>query len=169
MQRPMLINGDIDLRLVSEPDESRANILSKLVLPAFKYTTVNHNPGGGIGAVDFGKPRTEAFEPKAEHKGLDNKLLEKLGKHEEWVFAGNYRQMPGNLWLPVRGFIYATLMEWEPDEMGADDLPGCNLAFKEVTHVELILDGKELFYWDFWEREMRPDPTDGERKRALGL
>ncbi len=169
MQRPLLINGDIDLRLVSSPDDSRANILTKLFLPSFKLLTVNHNPGGGVGAMDVVKPRTEAFEPKAEVKGIDETLTDKIGQHEEWVFAGNYRKMPGNIWLPIRGFITATLTEWEPDEQGADDLQGCNHAFKEVSHYEVILDGKRVLYWDFWEREMYPDPSNGQRNRSLGI
>ncbi|MDN3719417.1 phage major tail tube protein [Roseibium salinum] len=52
------------------------------------------------------------------------------------------------------------MVEWEPDESDPEDFQGCNHALKEVTHFELILDGEELYYIDFWERIMRRNGED---------
>ena len=169
MQQPLFINDKIDLRRKDDPDKSRVNILTKLYMPGIKYTTASHNPGGGVGAVEFVKPRIEAPEPKAELKGLDTDLMGLLGQPIAWTFASSFRKLPENKWVSCRGEIHGALTEWEPDEMSAEDLMGCNLVWKEVTRLEVTLDGKELLYWDWWEGELRPDPNASLSRRALGI
>lgn len=168
MQQPLFLSGEIDLRRKDAPDVSRANIITKLFIPGLSYFSVNHNPGGGIGAVDFNLPRIEALEPKAEFKGDDHELRALVGQHTTWTFAASMRKLPKNEWVAYRGEIEGSISQWEPDEMGAEEFKGFNLTFKEVTRLVVTADNQELLYWDWFEREMRPDPQFAAARRALG-
>lgn len=161
----------VDLRRAQETGSSRANTISKLALPAITFATAAHNPGGGVGEVNFVMPRIEAPEPKFEIKGIDRDAFRGLGRTERWAFAGAYRdRMNGNKLVAGRGIIEGAIAGWEPDESDPAEFQGCNHTFQEVTHYELLLDDKELFYWDWFERVIRTDGVDyfADVRRALG-
>ncbi|WP_068315781.1 phage major tail tube protein [Polycladidibacter hongkongensis] len=169
MQQPLNIVGDIDLRRKDAPEISRANILTKLHIPSPKFKTVSHAPGGGRGSVDFIMPRLEALEPKAEIKGEDPDLRKMFGEPTAWTFAASMRVFPENRWVSYRGEIYGAIAEFEGDEMTGEELAGFNLVFKEVSRLVVQRDDEELFYWDYWERELRPSSMAQASKRALGI
>ncbi len=168
MQQPLYLVGEIDLRRKDAPETSRAIIINKMFIPGIKYLTVSHNPGGGVGAIDAILPRIEALEPKAEIKGEDKDLRSVMGQPVHWTFAVSMRDMKANKWLKYRGEIVGAIAEWEPDEMSAEEFKGFNLVWKEVSHLEVTMENEELLYYDFWERELRPDPQFAAAKRALG-
>lgn len=150
----------VDVRRAETPGTSRVNSISKLTIPPVKFATAGHNPGGGVMAMDFTLPRIEALEPKFMVKGLDTDVFGGFGTRDRWVFAGAYTDKRTG--LPVRGraIIEGAVTQWEPDESDPADFQGCNHALTEVSHFELTIDGKELFYVDFWERILRRNGVD---------
>jgi phage tail tube protein FII len=150
----------VDVRRAETPGTSRVHTIAKLTIPPIKFATAGHNPGGGVIAVDFTLPRIEALEPKFMCKGLDTDVFGGLGARDRWVFAGAYTDKRTGLPVPGRAIIEGAVTQWEPDESDPVDFQGCNHALTEVTHFELTLDGKELFYIDFWERRLRRDGVD---------
>lgn len=169
-QQPLYLLTAVDLRRTSRPGISRANTAASLVIPALKFMTANHNPGGGVGEVEFTLPRIEALEPKFDGKGLDADLFSGMGRVDKWTFAGAYRDKKTNRAIKARGFIEGAIAEWEPDESDPSDFQGCSHMFKEVTHFEFILDDRELIYFDFYERLLRVDGVDefAADRQALG-
>jgi len=160
----------VDARRVDEPNDSRANLISKLTIPGLTFVTASHSPGGGVMGVDFTMPRIEAPEPAFGSKGVDTSVFKGMGARSRWVFAGSYRDKMKKRDVPGRAIIEGAISAWEPDESDPSDFQGCNHVFKEVVHYEFHLDGKELFYVDFWERVLRVDGKDlwESTRNALG-
>ncbi|NMG39795.1 hypothetical protein GRZ55_11125 [Chelativorans sp. ZYF759] len=168
--QPLYMLTAVDVRRANEPDSSRATTISKLTIPAIKFMTASHNPGGGVMAVDFTLPRVEPIEPAMEIKGFDTDIFRGLGMPERWTFAGAVRDKKTGIAVPARAIIEGSITEWEPDEASPEEFVGCTHALKEVTHFEFSLNGQELFYIDFWERIMRRNGEDlfAADRRALG-
>lgn len=170
--QPLYLLTAVDVRRAEHAGSSRANIVSKLTIPAIKFMNANHNPGGGVMGVDFTLPRIEPVEPAMEVKGFDTEIFSGLGTVDKWVFAGSVLQRGpgGGRAKAARAIIEGAITEWEPDEASPEEFAGCSHAFKEVTHYEFHLDGEELWYVDFWERVIRRRGIDlfAEHRLALG-
>lgn len=160
----------VDVRRSEEAGSGRPLSIASLAMPPIRLLNASHNPGGGVGSVNFVLPRIEAPEPAFASKGIDADIFRGFGETLSWTFAGAYRNKRTNLTVPARAIITGAISAWEPDESSPEEMQGCNHIFQEVTHYEFILDGKELWYWDFWERELRRDGVSlfAADKRALG-
>lgn len=160
----------VDVRRAGEAGSGRPNVVAKLTIPPIKFMTANHNPGGGVGSVDWTLPRIEPPEPKFEIKGLDTDIFKGFGIRDRWVFSSAWRDHKAGKTISGRCTIEGSIAEWEPDEASPEEYQGCTHTFKEVTHYAFKLDGKELWYWDFFERELRANGKDHfkEIRRALG-
>jgi len=167
---PLYLLTAVDVRRAEQTATSRATTISKMVIPPIKLMTANHNPGGGVMSVDFSMPRTEPIEPAMEIKGFDIDIFRGYGVTDRWAFAAALRNKRTNADVPFRAVIEGAITEWEPDEASPEEFVGCNHVFKEVTHYEIVLDGKELWYIDFWERIMRRNGQDlfAGVRQALG-
>lgn len=163
----------VDVRRALETGTSRATTIAKLAMPGLKFVGSEHSPGGGVLAVNFAQPRLEAIEPKFEVKGLDLDVFRGLGKPDRWIFAGAYREKKpgGGGVVGARAVIEGAISSWEPDESDPAEFQGCNHTFTEVTHYEFVLDGRELFYIDFFENVLRVNGVDmfADERRALGI
>ncbi|MBO9125450.1 MULTISPECIES: phage major tail tube protein [unclassified Rhizobium] len=171
-QLPLYLLSAVDVRRVSAPDTVRGITIASLTLPGITFATGEHNPGGGVMAVNFSLPRIEAPEPAFSAKGIDTNIFTGLGETDRWVFAGSYlRRGPGGgAAVPGRAIIEGVINAWEPDESDPAEFQGCTHTFAEVTHYEFHLDGVELFYIDFWERVLRVGGVDrfASHRSALG-
>lgn len=168
--QPLYLLTAVDVRRATQAGTSRATTISKLTIPAIKIVTSEHNPGGGVMAVNFAQPRIEAVEPAFEVKGFDTDVFGGFGEVDRWVFAGSVRDKKTGKAQPARAVIEGAVTEWEPDEASPTDFVGCNHAIKEVTHYEFWLNGEELWYVDFWERVLRRKGVDlfAADRQALG-
>lgn len=157
--QPLYILEAVDVRRADQPDSSRALTLAKMGIPSIKRLNAEHNPGGGVGKVNFVFPQIEPIEPKFELKGFDTDIIGSLGfaagTQDKWVFAGAVRDKRSGRSIPARAIIQGVIAEWEPDEFSPGEFVGCNHMLHEVTHYEFHLDNQELWYWDFYEREGR--------------
>lgn len=160
----------VDVRRAERAGSSRPIILAKLTMPALKFITASHTPGGSVMGAEFAMPRIEAPEPAFAVKGFDIDAFGGMGTRDRWVFAGSYRNKLTNRAEPGRAIIEGAIVEWEPDESDPEEFKGCNHVIREVTHYELLLNGEEMFYVDLWERVLRTGGTDlfAEDRRALG-
>lgn len=163
----------VDVRRAEEAGTSRATTIAKLTLPAFTFAGAEHSPGGGVMAVKFSQPRLGVVEPKFEVKGLDLDVFRGLGVRDRWVFASAYKeQRPGGgTTVGARAVIEGAVSSWEPDESDPAEFQGCNHVFTDVTHYELTLGDRELFYVDFFERVLRVNGVDlfAAERQALGI
>lgn len=171
-QSPLYLLTAVDVRRATESETSRALTISTLTMPGLTFATGEHNPGGGVGAVNFALPRIEAPEPAFSAKGIDAEIFTGMGEPERWVFAGSYhRRAPGGGGVvPARAIIEGAITAWEPDESDPAELQSSTHTFAEVTHYELTIEGKELFYWDWYERIFRRNGVDlfAKHRTALG-
>lgn len=163
----------VDVRRAEEAGTSRATTITKLALPGLTFAGADHTPGGGVMAVKFAQPRLDAIEPKFEVKGLDLDVFRGLGRPDKWIFAGAYREKKpgGGGTVGARAIIQGAISVWEPDESDPAAFQGCNHTITEVTHYELVLDGVELFYIDFFENVLRVNGVDmfADDRKALGI
>lgn len=158
--QPLYLLTAVDVRRAEQAGSSRATTISKLTVPPIKFMSANHNPGGGVMSVDYTLPRIEPLEPAFMSKGIDTDIFSGLGVRDRWVFAGSYRDKKTNIAVPGRAVIEGAIVEWEPDESDPGEFQGCNHIFREVTHFELLLNGKELWYIDAEERVLRRNGQD---------
>jgi phage tail tube protein FII len=160
--QPLYLLTAVDVRRAEQAGSSRAvsNIISKLTIPAIKFKTADHNPGGGVMGVAFTLPRIEPIEPAMQVKGFDVDIFGDLGQVGKWTFAGALKDKKTGKDTPCRAIIEGAIVEWTPDDGDPEAFLGCNHAFKEVTHYEFSIDGTELWYADFWERVVRLKGTD---------
>ncbi len=152
----------VDVRRTSAPDTLRGITIASITLPPLVFATGEHNPGGGVMAVNFSMPRLEAVEPAFSAKGIDADIFNGMGQADRWVFAGAYQKRGpgGGSTVPGRAIIEGVINGWEPDESDPAEFQGCTHNFAEVTHYEFHLDGQELFYVDVWERILRVGGVD---------
>lgn len=171
-QASLYLLSMVDVRRATQPSTSRAIIIPSLTMPALKLKTAAHDPGGGVGEVNYVMPRIEAPEPAFNAKGIDEEVFTGFGEVDRWTFAGAYskRGPGGSRAVPGRSIIEGAVNGWEPDESDPAEFQGCTHSFAEVTHYEFLLDGKELFYWDSWERVLRMNGVDltAKYRQALG-
>lgn len=159
-QKPLLLLTAVDVRRATQTGTSRATTIATLTIPTVNFVTTEHNPGGGIMAVNFNQPRIEALEPAFSAKGLDPDVFRGMGVKDTWTFAAAYKDKQTGRDLPARGIIEGAISGWEPDESDPAEFQGANHMFREVTHFEFSLDGEELIYFDFWERVARRGGED---------
>jgi P2 family phage contractile tail tube protein len=171
-QSNLYLLTSVDVRRASRPGTSRANIITSLTMPGLVFATAEHNPGGGVIAANFAMPRIEAPEPAFTVKGIDTEAFVGMGETDTFTFAGSYKMRgPGQgRVVPARAVIEGAITSWEPDESDPAEFAGCTHTLAEVTHYELVVDGKELFYVDMWERVLRVDGRDlmAPHRTALG-
>lgn len=169
-QKPLLLLTAVDVRRATDTGTSRATTISTLTIPSVNFVTSEHNPGGGVMAVNFGQPRIEALEPAFSAKGIDTEVFRGMGVSDRWTFAAAYKDKQSGRDLPARGIIEGAVMAWEPDESDPNEFQGCNHMFREVTHFEFSLDGEELIFFDFWTRVARRSGDDlfAGVRQALG-
>lgn len=168
MTQPIMLLA-VDVRRAEKAGSTRANIIEKMTIPAIKFATANHNPGGGVMDVSYVLPRIEAPEPAFAVKGIDTDIFAGMGEVDKWTFAAAYRDKVKGV-VPARGIIEGAIAEWSPDESSPTEFQGCSHIFRQVTHFEFHLAGKELWYIDTEERVLRRNGVDlfAAVRRALG-
>lgn len=167
---PLYMLQAVDIRRAEKAGTARGVIAEKLTIPAIKFVTASHNPGGTVMGVDFALPRIDPIEPAFMVKGVDTDAFDGMGRRDTWVFACAYRNKKTGTTVAARGVIEGAITEWESDESSPEEFQGCNHVIKEVTHFEFHLDGQELAYVDFFERVLRFKGTDhyADVRQALG-
>ena len=106
-------------------------------------------------------PRIEEIECGFGVKGIDEDAIAGMAEADRWILAGSYYKPRSKVAVTGRAVIEGIIQAWEPDDSSASEFQGCTYSFAEVTHYEFVLDGKELWYWDFWER--------GDNPRIMGV
>ncbi|MDO9428456.1 MAG: phage major tail tube protein [Methylobacterium sp.] len=174
-QYPYIMEA-IDVRRATQPDSSRRRIIKTMALPALTRITAELMAGGSIGNINLSYPQIEALEPKFATHGPDLDVLSNFGltpgnEMDRWVFAGSMRIRRSAAPVPARAIIEGVVNSWEPDENTPGELMGCNHTLAEVTHYELIIDGKEYIYFDDDENVARSGGVDwfAGTRRALGI
>jgi len=169
-QQPLLLLEAVDVRRATQVGTSRANTISTLTIPTITFVEAEHNPGGGIMAVNYLQRRIEALEPAFTSKGLDRDVFRGMGKRDAWTFASAYRNKDTGIAVPARGIIEGAVKQWEPDESDPAEFAGCNHMFAEVTHFEFRLGDEEWIYFDAQERVARlmGDDLFADIRKALG-
>ena len=169
--QPLYMLTGVDVRRAEETDTSRVWSIEKVTLAPINFVETDHSPGGGVGDVGWVQPRIEKVECGFAVKGIDVDAFRGMGQRTRWVFAGAYRNKQTGIEVPGRAIIEGAIRTWEPDESSPTEFQGCNYSLAEVTHYEFLLNGKEHWYWDYWERVLRTDGTDhfAPTRLALGV
>ena len=148
----LLLVEEVDVRRLSDPEDSRVCTISKMQLPAIKLKNWEHVAGGSFGAVKYGLPIIEALEPTMSTKGLDAGTMKALGAvlpvGDAWVFVAAVRDIANDVIVPVRATIVGRLIEYNPGEHtpGSDPFD-VDHAYHEVTSYELKIGGDVWFAW----------------------
>jgi uncharacterized protein len=153
MAQPFLVLHAVDVRRAEVSGSGRATTISKMVIPSIKFKTTSRSAGGGVMDIDYMQTRIQPIEPGLMVHGIDTDLMP--GLRDRWTFAGAMRNVKTGASVALRCEIEGAIVEWSPDEADPSQFNGCNHQIKEVTHFELSLDGREIWYADEEERELR--------------
>jgi len=171
----ILIIEEVDVRRADDATDSKVLTLNKMGIPKLTRKEAEHTPGGGVGSIAFLLPMLNAFEPMFAVKGLDLDILRKFGftagRFDKWTFAGTLRNKRTNVLVPVRMTIQGIIAEWSPGEHTPGELIDCDHTMKEVSYVDLFINGEEIFAWSFYGRFARNGGEDwfAEYRNALGV
>jgi phage tail tube protein FII len=174
-KQPLYVLVAVDVRRGTNDGTSRANTVSKLALPELKHKTTNFAPGGGVGERSIVLPQLEPILPKFELKGFDDEIMASMGFmpgiNDIWTFAGALVDKQAGTTVPARAIIKGNIATFTPDESEIGGLMGCNYEIQEVTHYEFTIDGKEHWYVDLDENEIRVGGVSrsADVNRALGI
>lgn len=168
--QPLYVLSAVDLRRATEAGSSRLTTVQKLAFPSPKLVTVSHSAGGGVGAVNYALPRTEAPEPKAQIGGPDADLFRGFGEVAAWTFAASYIDQATGLAVPARGVFRGAISTFEPEETDPESMQTCNYMWANVTEFGFTLGETELFYINHQTAELRFHGNDlmARHRRALG-
>ncbi len=174
MSQNLLLVETVDVRRLDDPEDSRVETITKLVLPAIKFLTAEHLGGGSTGKVKYRLPMIEALEPTFSVKGLDRGSAAGVGlvpgATGGWTMAATVRDTAANKILPLRATIRGTVCEWTPGEHTPGELLDCDHAFHEITYYELVIGTEKWIEFGVRPRIlwMRGEDVFGPYVAALG-
>lgn len=138
-----------------EPDKSKHLAIKNLKLEKMTETYVDHRPGGGIVAVEFGVG-IEKFGVSFGFFGIDPDMYGHfgLGSSTRRIFTAYnaFRDLQSSKVTQRKLIIEGRLGSIEEDAFEKGSAQGANYMINEVTHFEMWWEGltAPIIEWDFF-------------------
>lgn len=155
------------------PDNAKFHNLDSIQLPDLEEMNEEHHAGGAMGAVEWGNLGMKALTPSFKLKGWDPQVMSKMGlkKRSPWTVYGSIMDKQTEEEVEAKAIFRARLGKIGPEAFERGKLMGHDHTLHEVVHYELYFNGREKYYWDFWETAFRIDGVDqlADERRILRL
>lgn len=168
MESANLFAGDHD------PSNSKHLTLEEFKLPDLQAIYQEHMAGGAAVQIEI-EVGIQKLEPTFKLKGFDPDLIVQfgLGSKQRTLFTayGVMRDARTGVAKQSIATIEGRLGKVAPDAQKRGELTGHEYGINSVMHYELVFDGRELMYWDFFTNTLRMDGVDqqAETNRLLGI
>ena len=155
-----------------DPTKSKHLTLDEMRLPSLEENYADHTPGGALVGVEF-STGIKKLEAGFKLKGQDPDLMSQfgLGSRIRNVFTsyGVIVDKRTGRKIESKAILEARLGRVAPDAFTRGDLAGCDYAMNEIIAYHLYWDGKEKYYFDFFENAWRVDGVDQYRDENVIL
>lgn len=163
MEAANLFCGDHD------PQASKHLTLSELQLPNLQEAFQDHHPGGSPVGIEVAVG-VQKLEATFKLAGTDASLMTQFGigsryKKTYTAYSVLRDQRTGEA-VEQKAIMQARLGKVEGEAFKRGEMQSHDYALNAITHYELWVGGKEVFYWDFFTAEYRLDgvsQNDDER------
>lgn len=135
-----------------DPNTSQFLVLNSVKLPMLEETTKTHMPGGGVVAIDIGTRKVNAPTMSFKLAGLNPDVMPKFMStpRSKYTVRGNLFDVRAQLDLPVVGVVEGKMTKVDINEFKKDSDVGSDYEIKEVVFYQLMIAGKEKFYFDMF-------------------
>jgi phage tail tube protein FII len=145
----------------SDTEASKHLSITENTFPKLDEKTVEHHPGGSIGAIEIGGLGLNALSHGFKLSGVDPQTMALFGvANTTWTSYAVLRDKQGNAPVEWRVVETGRLVTLENDALKRGDLQSQTHMIKEIMHYEMYVAGQELYFYDFWSSTWRVNGVD---------
>ncbi|ACI92724.1 putative phage major tail tube protein [Afipia carboxidovorans OM5] len=143
------------------PDNGKHVNLLTIKLPTLEEKTSTHFAGGAIGEISVGGLGLSPLEATFKLAGYDPQTMSQFGLgaagSRPYTYYGALRDKQGGRVIELKSIMYGRLTKIEGDEYQRGDLLGHDHAISEILRYQVYYDGKEKYFYDFFNSDWRVD------------
>lgn len=145
----------------SDQNASKHLTITENTFPKLNEKTVEHHPGGAIGAITIGGLGLDALAHSFKLSGVDPQTMALHGQSGvSWTSYAVLRDKQGNAPVEWRVTEIGRLVSLENDPLKRGDLSSQTHAIQEITFYEMLIGGAEIYYYDFFANIWRVNGVD---------
>lgn len=141
------------------PDNSKHLKITDVTLPKLTEKTMEHHPGGGIGAIQIGGLGIEALEVGFKLVGFDPQSLAQFGLggtgQVPYTILGAVRDKQTGTAIELKASIWGRMTEIDNGTWKRGDAAEQTHKIQEITLYSLTWNKSELYYYDFYNSVWR--------------
>lgn len=145
----------------SDQNASKHLTITENTFPKLEEKTVEHHPGGSIGAITIGGLGLSALEHSFKLSGADPQTMALFGQSGvSWTSYAVLRDKQGNSPVEWKVTEVGRLVNLENDNLKRGDLSSQTHKIQEITFYEMLIGGNEIYYYDFFANIWRVNGVD---------
>ncbi len=145
----------------SQPNASKHLTITENTFPKLTEKTVEHHPGGSIGAITIGGLGLNALQHGFKLTGADAQTMALFGQSgQTWTSYAVLRDKQGNAPVEWKVTEVGRLISLENDPLRRGDLSSQTHMIEEITFYEMMIAGQEVYYYDFFANIWRVNGVD---------
>lgn len=172
-----ILNMDLAALFIGDdnPVNSQALTLKSVKIPGLEEATKNHNPGGGVLAIDIGMKKINAPMFTFKLAGMQPDVMPRFmtSRRQNYTLRGNLFDLATQEDKPCIAVINGKMTKVETSEFQKDDGVDTDYEIREIVKYILTIDNAEKYYLDFFlgAAGVRVDgvPLFGAAARNLGF
>ena len=141
------------------PDNGKHLKITDVTLPKMTEKTMEHHPGGGIGAIKIGGLGIEALEVGFKLVGFDPQSLAQFGLggtgQVPYTILGAVRDKQTGTSIQLRASAWGRLTEIDSGTWKRGDAAEQTHKIEEITLYQLYWNKVEVYYYDFYNSTWR--------------
>lgn len=146
------------------PDNSKHLKISDITLPVLEEKTIEHHPGGGIGALDIGGLGINALTLTFKLMGVDPQTLAQFGLggtgQIPYTIYGAVRDKQTGKAIELKAVATGRLVKADGGSIKRGDATEGTYEVKEITAYSLYWNKVELYFYDFFASAWRVNGVD---------
>jgi P2 family phage contractile tail tube protein len=147
----------------SGSENSKHLKITDVTLPKMSEKTMEHHPGGGIGAIQIGGLGIQALEIGFKLVGFDPQSAVQFGlgetKQVPYTILGAVRDKQTGRAIALKASAWGRMVEMDNGTWKRGDAAEQTHKIQEITLYSLTWDGSELYYYDFYNSAWRVNGT----------
>lgn len=146
------------------PDNSKHLKITDTTLPKLTEKTIEHHPGGGIGAIQIGGLGIDPLEAAFKLVGIDPQSLAQFGLggsgQVPYTIYGAVRDKQTGVAVELKATIWGRLTEVDHGTWKRGVAAEQTHKIQEITRYALYWNKAELYYYDFYNSTWRVNSVD---------
>jgi phage tail tube protein FII len=145
----------------SNTEASKHLTITENTFPKMDEKTVEHHPGGSIGAVELSGFGLQALSHGFKLSGADPQTMALFGASStQWTSYAVLRDKQTGAAVEWKVVEFGRLVSLENDALKRGDLQSQTHMIKEILHYEMYIGGVEQYFYDFFSSVWRVNGVD---------